>query len=129
MTDQASTTAPIRVKIVNPTDPNRPLSLDIAAQREALANFLRANHPGEWAEVSYHTSRGAARQVRDRMKGRPCWHEFEWAVRQMPNLDDEGNLKPGELHVTFAKAPKKEDTPEVAPQPVIRTLDEISPVF
>lgn len=110
-----------RIKIGSPVDPAAPSALEIAQKREALANELRNNYPGEWAEVSRdHVSRGSARQVRDRIKGRECWMGFEWAVRKQ---EDNPNL-----HVIYAKAPGGEEV-EVPVEVRTVTLDQISPTF
>lgn len=78
----------IEVELGTPNG-NKPATLSaqhIAAQRAELARRLKNDYPGQWGVVSRgHISRGSARQVRDRIKGRVEWHDFEWAVCQHPD--------------------------------------------
>lgn len=78
----------IEVELSTPNGEKGPTlsAQNIAAQRAELARKLKEEHPGEWGVVSKaHKSRGSARQVRDRIKGREEWHDFEWAVCQHPD--------------------------------------------
>lgn len=113
----------IEVQIVQgPDSGDKPSAMAVARQRDALADTLRTKHPGKWALVSKgHRSRSAARQVRDRIRGRGPWRDFVWSVTQDPDDPD--------LHMICAMYPEEGITP--APEVSIQIVDPelVSPTF
>lgn len=105
--------------VASPSEVGKPSAMEMARQREALANKLRDEHPGEWAVISAgHATRGAARMVRDRIKSRDCWAGFEWAVR---SSRDESNT-----HTIYAKAPGGPE--QTLPEPEVHIVPDVDPV-
>lgn len=106
-------------------------AMEIARRRDAIAPVLREKHQGAWAVVSRdHATRSSARQVRDRIKSRPCWLGAQWAVIRQPDavVGDEPK------HMICARFPSNTevDQDQLSPKPEdvqFVSDDQISPTF